>query len=347
MSKLLNLSLKKLILYAGLVLIISMPVYYKAISMLWQYELKEHNIILTPEASREDSFLIVGAVTLVTILFFTLLLVGFILINRSIARKLWQPFYQSLNQITSFDLSSRKTIVFEKTNIDEFNELNNGLNQLIAANIAAYNQQKEFADNASHELQTPLAIVQSKLDLLLQSRSLTREQYHIIEEALAAVSRVNRINKNLLLLTRIENSQFMEKEAINFSCLLDNNIQLFNNFLDDKQIQLSTHVQPNVLVEGNKILIEILLNNLLTNAIRHSDAHSKITVTLTKQEMTIANTGTHSLHPDQLFKRFSTATPQSPGTGLGLALVKQISNRYHWHVGYEFKNGLHLFSIRF
>lgn len=150
MNKLFNLSLKKIMIYAGIVLICSIPVYYIAISRLWQYELDEHNIILTPEAGREDSFLIIGAVTLLTVLFFVLLLGGFILLNRSISRHLWQPFYQSLAQIKSFDLGQQKEITFDKTNIAEFAELNESLHKLIAGNISAYKQQKEFAENASH-----------------------------------------------------------------------------------------------------------------------------------------------------------------------------------------------------
>src|SRR5690349_15813406 len=150
MSKLLNRSLKKFMIYAAVVLACSIPVYYVAISRLWQYELDEHNIMLTPEAGREDSFLIIGAVTLLTVLFFILLLGGFILLNRSISKQLWQPFYSSLTRIRNFDLNKQRAIAFEPTSIAEFAELNQSLDRLIAGNIAAYTQQKEFADNASH-----------------------------------------------------------------------------------------------------------------------------------------------------------------------------------------------------
>jgi two-component system, OmpR family, sensor kinase len=344
--KLLNKSLKRFTAYAGIVLTCSIPIYYFAISKLWQYELGEHNITLTSEASREDSFLIIGAITLLTVFFFALLLGGFIWLNRRISNKLWQPFYKSLEQIKNFDLNKHDKVTFEKPDIAEFKELNTSLDKLITGSITAYNQQKEFADNASHELQTPLAIIQSKLELLQQSNSLTNEQYQTIEETLHALTRVNRINKNLLLLTRIENSQFMDKETVNLSLLLNNTITLFTNFSENKEISLHKNISPDVFIEGNKTLIEIVLNNLLTNAIRHSLHGSLVSVTLLPNKLTVANAGNISLHSDQLFKRFATASSQTPGTGLGLAIVKQISDRYQWVIRYDFKNNQHIFSIQ-
>jgi signal transduction histidine kinase len=347
MSKLLNRSLKRFTVYAGLVLVCSIPVYYLIINRLWQYELDEHEIVLTAEAGREDTYLIIIIVTSLTVLFFSLLMVGFILLNRRISKRLWQPFYRSLGQIKNFDLNRQDKVIFETTDIDEFAELNQSLDKLIAGSVAAYNQQKEFADNASHELQTPLAIIQSKLDLLLQSKSLTTEQYDIIEDANKALARVARINKNLLLLTKIENSQFMQKEPIHLPELLQNAIALFSNFSDDKGLVVQTDIAHGVVVEGNQLLVEIMLNNLLTNAIRYSPAYGTITVQLSADRLTISNTGTTALNQEQLFKRFGTTSAQTPGTGLGLALVKQICQRYDWKISYAFSDQLHIFSLCF
>jgi len=347
MKKLLNKSLKQFIVYAGLVLAISIPVYYFAISELWQYEMDEHNIILTPEADREDKFLIIGAVTLLTVIFFALLLGVLIWVNRRVSRKLWQPFYISLGKIKAFDLSRQKIISFGKTEIAEFTELNESLDKLIAGNIAAYTQQKEFAENASHELQTPLSIIQSKLELLIQSKTLQTEHYVVIEEALQALSRVSRINKNLLLLTKIENSQYMEKERIDLSGLICEDLPMFAQFSEDKQLQVSTDIVPGVAVEGNKILVEILVLNLFTNAIRHSPFGGVLSISLDSNKMEFINTGISALKADQLFKRFASASSQTPGTGLGLSLVKQICNRYGWQVSYDHVDRQHVFSVRF
>ncbi|MFT3824786.1 MAG: HAMP domain-containing sensor histidine kinase [Chitinophagaceae bacterium] len=347
MNKLLNQSLKKFIVYAGIVLVCSIPAYYIIINRLWQYELDEHDIIITTEAAREDSFLIILAVTSLTTLFFILLMTGLILINRRISKRLWQPFYNSLEKIRHFSLDQQQKIEFEKTDIEEFAELNQSIDKLIVGNIAVYNQQKEFADNASHELQTPLAIVQSKLDLLLQSSSLTDEQYNIIEDANKALARVSRINKNLLMLTKIENSQFMEKELVNFSDLLQYMLSLFAHFAEEKQLKIETSILPGVMLEGNKILIDIVVTNLLTNAIRHAPVAGTISIELTETALSISNTGTGSLNHDKLFKRFGTISSNTPGTGLGLALVKQICIRYKWQVSYRFEKSTHTFLMLF
>jgi two-component system OmpR family sensor kinase len=347
MTKLLNRTLKQFMVFAAIVLLVSVPVYYMIIARLWRYELDEHNIVLTDAAGREDTFMIIGAVTALTMTFFVLMMVGFILINRRISKNLWKPFYFSLGKIKNFNLDQQHNISFDKPDIDEFNELNQSLERLISGNIASYRQQKEFAENASHELQTPLSIIQSKLELLSQNSALQDDQYALIEDTLKALARVSRINKNLLLLTKIENNQYMDEESVNLSELLEKNLSMFSNFLDDKQLTLTKKIDPDIYVTGNKILIEILLNNLVTNSIRYSIEHGDIGISLTPCSIKISNPGAVSLKQDRLFKRFSTGSSESPGTGLGLALVKEICARYRWKENYLFENNNHIFLVSF
>jgi signal transduction histidine kinase len=113
------------------------------------------------------------------------------------------------------------------------------------------------------------------------------------------------------------------------------------------QLVLQQNILPGVVVEGNRILVEILLNYLITNAIRHNIGHGSISIQLSQNSLGIANTGTAPLKHDQLFKRFGTASSQNPGTGLGLALIKQICSRYNWKTDYAFDNNQHVFSLYF
>ncbi|MRG44246.1 sensor histidine kinase [Chitinophaga sp. SYP-B3965] len=347
MSKLLNYSLKRIVICAAVVLACSIPIYYLALSRLWQYELDEHNVIVTAEAGREDKLLIIGAVTLLSALFFAILLGALILLNRRLSRGMWQPFYQTLKQIKRFDLDNPDNIHFEQTGIAEFDELNESLKRLLQANITVYNQQKEFADNASHELQTPLAIVQSKLELLSQSKTIDDEQYHLIEAAQSALTRAGHINKNLLLLTKIENKQFADKASIDLYALVQDLSTQFAPFFEEKGCELRVDAQHPLIVEGNRNLIEILIGNLLTNAIRHTPGAGIINVHLDTDRLTVSNPGTEPLNRSQLFKRFASASQHSPGTGLGLALVKQIVIRYQWNVEYAFRDGNHHFYLIF
>lgn len=345
MNKLLNKSLKRFTVYAGIVLACSIPVYYLAISELWQYELSEHDIILTTEAAREDSFLIIGAITLLTVFFFALILGGFVWLNRRISGQLWRPFYNTLEKIKDFDLARNTTVKFEPVNIIEFEELNTSINRLLESNVAAFRQQKEFTENAAHELQTPLAIVQSKLDVLFQNRQITSEQAILIEKIQNALSRVSRLNKNLLLLAKIENQQFPEKEFIDIAPI----VQEIHFLLSDFKEEVSLHLEMtgNPRVEANKILVETMLTNLLMNAIRHSPHPADIRVMLNHNSLTVINPGTAALHTEKLFKRFSTASRLTPGSGLGLSIVKEICVRYQWGIGYDFANHQHLFKVKF
>ncbi|EDM37947.1 twp-component sensor histidine kinase [Pedobacter sp. BAL39] len=345
MSKLLSKSLKRFAAYAGIVLACSIPVYYFAISTLWHYELDEHNIILTPEAGREDTFFIIGAITLLTVLFFALLLGGFVWLNRRISHRLWQPFYHTLEKIRAFDLSSHTAVDFERSNIAEFEELNSSISRLLDSNISAYRQQKEFTENASHELQTPLAIVQSKLDLLMQDSSLTSAQAQIIEETNNALSRVSRINKNLLLLAKIESQQFLELKDIALSEILQQILDLLSTLFAEKVIHRK--IDSSYIVKGNPILLEIMLTNLLMNAMRHTFPRQEIELSLSDNVLVISNPGMHELDRNQLFGRFSTASAHTPGSGLGLSIVKEISKRYLWNVNYSFQNGNHIFEVAF
>jgi len=299
------------------------------------------------ETNMEETDETVTAISLTAIFFFLLLLGGFIFLIRRLSASIWQPFYVTLNTIKKFKLNSDEGISFENSNIQEFNELNDSLGKLLIRNVNVYKQQKEFTENVSHELQTPLAIIQSKMDLLFQHPALTDEQYTIIESANTALTRVSRINKNLLLLARIENRQFAVGETINLSLLLTDLTDILTEHLEGKQLTLEKKIQPDVSLQTNTVLTEVLINNLLINAIKHNIPHGSISIELTTNQLRIINTGTNSLAEHKLFRRFSTTSAINPGSGLGLAIIKQICDLYQWQVNYNFINKQHIFIISF
>lgn len=309
------------------------------------FKLNGRNYSLTVETNIEESYETIAGITFLTVVFFIILLLGFIKLNKRISGRLWRPFYSTLEKIKAFDLTKEQHIAFETTDIDEFEEMNTSINKLVSSNIAVFKQQKEFTENASHELQTPLAIVQAKLDLLVQEASVTESQSEIIEDTQKALSRISRINKNLLLLAKIENQQFMDKELITMSEPVNDILTLLTDLLDQKTIKL--HIVKDVQVDSNKMLIEILLTNLMMNAVRHTGPKAEINITLVDQQLMISNPGSETLRTDKLFKRFSSASQQTPGSGLGLSIVKEICNRYGWDIQYAYKDRQHTFTIMF
>lgn len=296
-------------------------------------------------ANYEDTKETVSAIAMVTFFFIGSILLGLLLINRYLAKTIWAPFRNTLDRLKKFNLNTQTKIEFDTTDTIEFDELNQSLSRLIAHNVSVYKTQKEFTENASHELQTPLAILKNKLDILLQSDDLTEKQYNIAEDMNKALSRSSRINQNLLLLAKIENSQFDNSENIDIDELLQRSVDNLQEHFEQKNIFVKTEIWKNVTVNGNRSLTEILINNLLLNAIRHTPVNGYIVITLKNSIFEVANSGEDKLDEELLFKRFSKLSANNSGSGLGLAIIKEISKSQNWTVHYRFENNHHIFSV--
>jgi signal transduction histidine kinase len=230
--------------------------------------------------------------------------------------------------------------------VTEFTDLNASLDTLMQGSLASYRQQKEFTENASHELQTPLAIVKSRLDMLLQSQSLDAGQMRIVEQVYQAINRVSRINKNLLLLARIEHAQFEEKERIALGEMLATVAAQFSDRFENSALHYAENIEP-FAVEANPVLTEILLTNLLVNAVRYTPAGGNVLVELNGGILTVSNSGAAALQAESLFRRFAQASGEHAGSGLGLAIAREICERCGWQISYDFSSNMHRFSVRF
>jgi signal transduction histidine kinase len=158
---------------------------------------------------------------------------------------------------------------------------------------------------------------------------------------------MKRINKNLLLLAKIENNQFAEVENVELTQVLNETIELLIDYITAKQIIIDNSLSQKLSVVCNKTLLEILINNLLINAIVHDTGQSIIHVELSGKTLTFSNTGKTALNNEKLFERFAVSSSQTTNSGLGLAIVKEICNRYGWQIQYAFQNDLHSFSVTF
>ena len=281
----------------------------------------------------------------------TILLVGLLFfINYRLSRSLWKPFYRTLDTLQTFQLAQKEPLKFRRTSITEFQTLQANLQKLTNQLRQDYQSLKTFTENASHELQTPLAVIASNLEMLIQAPNLTDEQLERIGNLIDTVGNLSKMNHSLLLLTKIENGQFTDATDIAFSTLLSEKIDLWQPLIQDKSLQLRTQITPNVRLQMNAFLVDVLLNNLLGNALKHNQPNGSITIELTKTTLTISNTGPQpSIPVDQLWERFSKGSSRSDsvGLGLGLALVKQIADTYHFPISYHFQDGWHRVQISF
>ena len=206
--------------------------------------------------------------------------------------------------------------------------------------------QKSFTENASHELQTPIALVKSKLDMLIQQKELTPAVSELIASIEAPLSRLSRINKNLLVLAKVGSHQYDQVEMVNVKEILQDSLVLFDDYVSNKELKLSVKTQS-TRVSANIYLLETLLHNLISNAIRYTELGGQVHVNLIEGELQISNSGVSALNEDQMFDRFSSLTNQKVSSGLGLAIIKEIVTKYDWNVDYSFDAGMHQFSVKF
>lgn len=296
--------------------------------------------------SREDTEYLVQIIGFITLVLSIGLLLTLFLTNRYILNGLWKPFYKTLIELKSFNISDNKTLNLKNTNVDEFNELNDTVQGMSAKVKDDFHNLKQFTENASHEMQTPLAVITSKLDTLIQDERLNGAQYAQINDIYSATNRLSRLNQSLLLLVKIENNLIDDVELLELNILVQDKIKQFHELLIDGHINLNTTLLPKQIYASN-YLIDILLNNLFSNAIRHNVHSGQIVVTLTNDRIVFQNTGVpNALDPNKIFERFIKSN-RSEGTGLGLALAKNICNKYGWQIHYYYNTAVHTFEVLF
>ncbi|MEP0481405.1 MAG: HAMP domain-containing sensor histidine kinase, partial [Nonlabens sp.] len=220
-------------------------------------------------------------------------------------------------------------------------------NILLLHTTETYEQQKEFIGNASHELQTPLAITINKLELLIEKGRLETDQAEGISEVLQIIERLVKLNKSLLLLTKIENRQFLYNQTISLNEVIDKTIFDLQDISQFKKITISLNDKEDLISIMNPSLANVMISNLLRNAVFHNIPNGHVTVEITKSSIKISNTSDGiELDKDHIFARFYKPNSNSKGTGLGLAMVKAIADLYAFDLTYHFENNLHTFLIK-
>ena len=306
------------------------------------------NYIATVKKSEQETEDIVRLILTITFSVIAVLLLVLFITNRFLLGKLWKPFNHTLSQLKQFNLSSKNNITLETTNVDEFIELNNTAMSLTQKVKNDYESLKSFTGNASHEIQTPLAIIKNKIELLSQSDNLEESQIHIIQSLNDAASRLSRLNQSLLLLTRIENRQFEPTDRIDLSAVVQKSIDNFRELADLKDIKIEKNIKNNVTVEMNDSLADILISNIILNAIKHNSPGGDIKIVLNENAMVVSNTGNvPKLKTSELFERFKKDSSSPESLGLGLSIVKTIGETYGFELSYNYTDSMHVLQTTF
>lgn len=274
------------------------------------------------------------------------LILSIIILNNLILKKVWNPFYNLIDKLGNFKIERDSEIQLQESRIEEFNMLNENIENLINKSVRSYRSQKQFIENASHELQTPLAISINKLELLLEEDDLQEEQAARIVSVIENLERLSRFNQSLSLLSKIENKQFPEVEIVDINHLTHRILESFDDFLRHKKIQIELNEIEQLQFSINPDLAQILLTNLIKNAIIHNSASGSIEISISNNKWEITNPGEIAIKAKNLFSRFQSVQDTSQSSGLGLAISKAIADVYNIHISYNFDNR-HVFSLKF
>ena len=262
-----------------------------------------------------------------------------------ISRRIWSTFYHSLDLIEQFDVRQGKEISFPESRTFEFNQLNKNLQKLTAQVLRDYQNLKEFFEDASHELQTPLAIAQTKLDRLANSPHLQADEIQSLNLAKNSIRKLTHISKDLLMIGKIENHQFGEGNALDLTQLTAEKCLEVAELVELKAVALETDLSGSFMAKMPPNLADILISNLIANSISHNQSGGKIQVKGTSAEIEISNTGSDKALPSpQIFNRFIKDS-EGGSSGLGLAIVKRICDGYNLEISYRFADGLHHFTL--
>lgn len=274
------------------------------------------------------------------------LILSILILNNFILKKVWNPFYKLIDNLKNFKIENDHEIELENSKIDEFNTLNKNIETLITKSVKSYQDQKQFIENASHELQTPIAISINKLELLLEEDGLQESQANKIISVIENLERLSRFNRSLLLLSKIENKQFTEFQEINFNQLTQEIVSNFKDLLEHKNAQIEIDNIADLNFSINPDLAQILLTNLIKNSILHNAESGLMEIKITSNSWQIINPGNHALEEKDLFTRFQKVKDNSNSSGLGLAISKAITDIYQLKLSYIYQ-GAHIFKIDF
>ena len=304
------------------------------------YELKLMISILERDDMVEAMLWYLGALFL---LFLICTSIGIQLVLKGVFR----PLHRLLDWLHCIQPGKEVPPLDDPTKIREFRQLSDAALDMGNRSYKAYEEQKQFIENASHELQTPLAIVRGKVELLAESEGMTEQQMEQLDEIYATLGRAVKLNKSLLLLSRIENGQYTEMEDVSVDEILDELLPDLMDIYEHKQVRLirKREEQP-FIIRCNHSLAQILVSNLVKNSLLHNREGGELQVLTTPTSLVIKNTGDVPLDGEKLFRRFYHGMDgKKDSTGLGLAIARSIALSSSLKLTYEWQDGMHTFRL--
>ena len=303
------------------------------------YELSVSTPTIEKQDLRESIFyLLIGL--------FVILLVTILIINIWVFYRSMKPFYVLLHWLGDYRLGQTHKPLYNPTHTSEFQKLNDTVIRFAQHSEEVFQQQKQFIGNASHEIQTPLAVCRNRLEMLMEDETLTELQLGEIIKTYETLEYVSKLNKSLLLLSKIDNHQYSETSQVCLNDVLHSLIPDFEEVYAFKEVSLSLEENARLCADMNEVLATVLMTNLLKNAFVHNVEDGSIRITINKESICFSNTGTLvALDEKRVFERFYQGNKKEGSTGLGLAIANAVCRQFNLELKYVFKDGMHQFWV--
>ena len=303
------------------------------------YELSVSTPTIEKQDLRESIFyLLIGL--------FVILLVTILIINIWVFYRSMKPFYVLLHWLGDYRLGQTHKPLYNPTHTSEFQKLNDTVIRFAQHSEEVFQQQKQFIGNASHEIQTPLAVCRNRLEMLMEDETLTEQQLGEIIKTYETLEYVSKLNKSLLLLSKIDNHQYSETSKVCLNDILHSLIPDFEEVYAFKEVSLSLEENARLCADMNEVLATVLMTNLLKNAFVHNVEDGSIRITINRDSICFSNTGTLvALDEKRVFERFYQGNKKEGSTGLGLAISNAVCRQFNLELKYVFKDGMHQFWV--
>ncbi|WP_430810593.1 MULTISPECIES: sensor histidine kinase [unclassified Carboxylicivirga] len=298
--------------------------------------------------STAPSDLMVMKFTLMLAVFPVIFFLILYLVNRASIKYSLSVFYDTISKLRSFDVNKDNRLDLMTSDIDEFEQLNEVFNAMERKIKEDYERLKEYTENTSHELQTPLAIINARLDELIQADNLHEEQVKNLAGLIETTNRLSKINQALIFLAKLDNRVFSEAEELDFIALVQKELNNLDVLIADKQLAVKVESKGGLQVTMNTSLAHTLIQNLLKNAIRHNVQGGYIHIVIEEYQLRISNSGVTLKHaPEKMFSRFRKSSQHPQSLGIGLSIVKRICDISDIAISYKHKDNEHIIQLLF
>ena len=298
-------------------------------------------VVSMPTFERDD---IIRAIFIQVVVIYVALLFTILAVTVAVFRISMKPLYSLLGWLDGYRPGGGTDGFPDEDAVVEFRKLTQAARETIERAENHLERQKQFIGNASHELQTPLAVLGNRIEWMMDNTALTEEQFAELSKMRQSIHRLVRLNRTLLLLSKIDSGHFLDKADVDVVSLVDAELEVYREIFADKGIVCNVKSTKRLVVQMDEMLATTMVSNLIKNAFVHSPVGGTVDITVSAGRLTVSNSGDEALDGTRLFDRFYTSG-KSGSTGLGLSLVKSIAGYYNFRVEYGFNNGRHSFVV--